>query len=176
MSCVIKAETVDNFNSINNIISTSNMSTTSSLSSSITEKSTSSESSDYSFSSFSPEDNLSQELSVSLQNLINHGEQEGIEFVPHDSFINSHANTINTMTLINNYEFSHYPPPLEFDVSPSDDQILSPEEFDAIFESFFAAADGRSDCNMISQDIDNPMFDLLESEQLTQALESFSII
>lgn len=168
-------------NSAQGMVSTSNVPMTSSMSSSISEKSTLFESSNNSFGgSITPDDYLPRELSVSFQNLVNQGEQrKDIDF---DPSMNPHT---NTMTIDNN-EFSYFltqnfsnpppPPPLEFDVSPSNDQILSPEEFDAIFESFAAAADGRDDYKMAYRNNNIPMFDLLESEKLTQALESFSII
>jgi len=170
-------ETVNTLNFAKDIISTSDISTTSSLSSSITEKSVLSESSNYSFSSVSPDDYMSQELSASLQNLINQDEQrEDIEFWPYDPSINSFDNNELSYFLTQQLSNQPPPPPFEFDISPSDDQILSPEEFDAIFESFTAAADGHNDRKMVYQDNNNPMFGLLEDEQLTQALESFSII
>jgi len=173
---------VDTLNFAQDIISTSDISaTSSSLSSSTTEKSALSEGSHYSFSSVSTDNYFSQELSASLQNLINQGEQrENIEYWAYEPSINSHENSIG------NNEFPYFltqplsnrppPPPLEFDVSPSDDQILSTEELDAIFDSFSAAADGHNDYRIVYRDNKNHIIDLLEDERLTQALESFSII
>ncbi|CAG8772021.1 501_t:CDS:1, partial [Acaulospora morrowiae] len=157
--------TVKSLNFPQDIISTSGIST-SSLSSPLTEKSALSESKHYSFSSVSTGDYFPQEFSASLQNLVNRSERESIESWSYDRSINSHTNTTignNEFPYFLTQQFPDQPPlpPPEFDISPSDDQILSPEELDAIFDSFSAAADDH-DYGMVYRGNNDVMPDVLD--------------
>ncbi|CAG8549759.1 11635_t:CDS:2 [Diversispora eburnea] len=118
-------------NTNKNIISNSSSIVSPSSSSSMTERSILSEGKIYSnYTNYS--NYYSQELSESLQHLMN------IEFWLYDSQIN---NSQQQQQLFSKSKLLP-PPPLEIDVSSSsNEEILSPEEFDSIFQSF--AADSK---------------------------------